>query len=359
MSTFKVAASYIGTIVGAGFASGQEILQFFGFFGLSGMLAIGLATCFFIFFGMIILELGRRLRASSHLEIIRHAAGRWLGSAVDGIVTFFLFGALAAMIAGAGAIFTEQFGLPRLWGAAGMAAAGVITVLFGIGGVISAISYVVPLLLVSILGISLGTLLAGYPELSMAWAWAQPFKAPVSFWPLSALIYASYNLVLGVAVLAPLGALAGSKNILKKGAFYGGLGLGAGALAILLAILVHYPLAAGYEIPMVYIAGTFSPLVQIGYSIVLTAEVYTTAVGSLYGFAARLAQFGVFRFKWLVVGSRGAAFGAGLLGFSNLVRVLYPLVGIAGLLMLGGLTYGYLKEKLVPAWEPDPEAGSP
>ncbi|EGD49885.1 hypothetical protein TheetDRAFT_3307 [Thermoanaerobacter ethanolicus JW 200] len=28
ISAFKVAATYIGTVVGAGFASGQEILQF-------------------------------------------------------------------------------------------------------------------------------------------------------------------------------------------------------------------------------------------------------------------------------------------------------------------------------------------
>jgi len=36
VSTFKVAATYIGTVVGAGFASGQEMLQFFAVFGLKG-----------------------------------------------------------------------------------------------------------------------------------------------------------------------------------------------------------------------------------------------------------------------------------------------------------------------------------
>ena len=33
VSTLKVAAAYIGTVVGAGFATGQEILQFFNRFG--------------------------------------------------------------------------------------------------------------------------------------------------------------------------------------------------------------------------------------------------------------------------------------------------------------------------------------
>jgi len=37
MSTFKIAATYIGTIVGAGFATGQETLQFFAPFGITGI----------------------------------------------------------------------------------------------------------------------------------------------------------------------------------------------------------------------------------------------------------------------------------------------------------------------------------
>lgn len=59
ISTFKVAATYIGTVVGAGFTSGQEMLQFFAVFGIR---------------------------------------------------------ALTAMIAGAGALINQQFGLSPLWG---------------------------------------------------------------------------------------------------------------------------------------------------------------------------------------------------------------------------------------------------
>ncbi len=44
---FKIAATYIGTIVGAGFASGQEVLQFFGVFGIKGLWGLLLATALF------------------------------------------------------------------------------------------------------------------------------------------------------------------------------------------------------------------------------------------------------------------------------------------------------------------------
>ena len=43
------------------------------------------------------------------------------------------------------------------------------------------------------------------------------------------------------------------------------------------------------EVPMIHIAkNTISPTLQAIYSIVLIAEIYTTAVSSLYGFTARV-----------------------------------------------------------------------
>jgi len=354
ISTFKVAAVYIGTIVGAGFASGQEVLQFFSFFGLPGILGLAISTVMFIFFGLIILELGRRLNADSHREVINYAGGRWLGKAIDGVITFFLFGALTAMTAGAGAIFEEQFGLPFLLGSLILVLTTMLTVLLGISGVISAISYVVPVLLVTVLGITIATFITSPLNLDTVARWADAAKAPVPSWPVSAIIYVSYNLVLGVSVLAPLGRHVENRQVLRKGALYGGIGLGLGALAINLTLLSRVPAVAGYEVPMVFIAAQFSPLIQVAYSIVLLAEIYTTAVGSLYGFAERITDQGKAAFTWLIVGTSVVAFAAGQFGFSTLVRVLYPAVGYAGLLMLAGLLYGYAKERLIaqPAFKP-------
>ncbi|MGE5588412.1 MAG: hypothetical protein ACM3ZO_09420, partial [Clostridia bacterium] len=89
VSTFGIAATYIGTVVGAGFASGQEVLQFFGHFGLGGIPAIGLSVVLFSLYGYLILELGRDLGAKSHLPVVRKAGGRVVGTAVDGVITFF------------------------------------------------------------------------------------------------------------------------------------------------------------------------------------------------------------------------------------------------------------------------------
>lgn len=348
LTTFNVAAVYIGTLVGAGFASGQEVLQFFSFFGLTGILALAAATVMFVFYGMIVLELGRRLKADSHREIMRYVGGPWLGSIVDAVITFFLFGALTAMAAGTGAVFTEQLGLSGVLGSLVMIAITLLTVLLGIQGLINAISFVVPVLLISVLGVSVATLLVTPPDFDAISRVIQPARAVVPYWPLAAVNYVSYNLVIGVPVLASLGLLAKHPGILRRGAVYGGLGLGIGALAINLALLANFPEVARYQIPMAYVVAQLSPVMRVVYIIALLTAIYSTAVGCLYGFVNRFTNHGRPAFTWWVIVTSVFAFGASQFGFTNLVRVLYPAVGYAGLLMLAGLLYGYLKERLVP-----------
>lgn len=359
LSVFIIAATYIGTVVGAGFASGQEVLQFFGYFGIKGFLGLTVAAFLLAVFGYMILELGRRLNAESHLPVIHYAGGKWVGSAIDWVITFFLFGCLVTMGAGAGAIFAEQFDLPFLWGTAVMTALASITVLLGISSVIASISFMVPLLLVAVFGVAIYTIAVDYsPLLAALRYYSEPQKAPVSFWFLTAVLYVSYNLVLAVAILAPLGSMS-SPDKLKKGAVLGGIGLGIGAAVINLAILTHAAKASAYEVPMIFVAGTVSPAVRIIYTVVLLTEVYTTAVASLYGFVARLSKQGTPRYRGITVAAGIAAFSLAQFGFSNLVGTLYPAVGFAGLLMLGSLVYRFSRKKkpereLSPIHQPGP-----
>ncbi|MCG0278726.1 MAG: hypothetical protein L5656_09395 [Thermanaeromonas sp.] len=344
-SIFKIAAAYIGTVVGAGFASGQEVLQFFGYFGLWGLAGIALATGLFIFFGYQVLNLSHHLKAHSHLPVMRHAGGPWLGKAVDGITTFFLFGALAVMAAGAGAIFLEEYCLPALLGSTLLIAVTLVTVLLGISQVITAISFVAPLLVATVLGVSLLTIFKNPASLLTNLSWSEVPRAAAPFWPLAALLYASYNLILAIGVLAPLGSLNRQKSLLP-GAALGGLGLGLGAGAITLALLATAPEVTAWEVPMLQIAGNLAPWTRTFYSVILLAEIYTTAVSSLYGFTARLAKPESKRFSRLAIMASLVALVAAQLGFSRLVATLFPLVGYGGLLLLGALAYYFLRENL-------------
>ncbi|AOV07472.1 hypothetical protein BI350_07910 [Sporosarcina ureilytica] len=70
--SFQIGGAFIGVIVGAGFASGQEILQFFSSFGLIGIAGALVATGLFAFIGMNLTQLGSRLQTNSHQSVIYH-----------------------------------------------------------------------------------------------------------------------------------------------------------------------------------------------------------------------------------------------------------------------------------------------
>lgn len=343
ISSLKIAGVYIGTVVGAGFATGQEVLQFFAAFGVGGLLGIVLSTALFILFGVIIMELGNTLRAGSHLEIVKQSGGRLFTAAMDGIITFFLFGALTSMLAGTGALFRQQFGLTGILGNAVMAVLAAMTVLTGIGGVINAISAVAPFLLASVIGISLFSIAHTPPDLTGAAVTVEAGLA--GNWLLAAVLYASYNIVGAIAVLGPLGAEATNRRALLRGGVLGGLGLGLGALMIYFAVCGNLAEIQGLEVPMIHIAGRISGTAQLLYAVVLLAEVYTTAVGSLYGFAARLTEKAPGARKTVIIAASAAAFLASLMGFSNIVKYVYPLVGYAGIALLAGLLYGKMASR--------------
>jgi uncharacterized membrane protein YkvI len=349
VSTLKVAATYIGTIVGAGFATGQEMLQFFARFGVFGLYGLILTTVLFILFGYLIMELGSRIKADSHMDIIKHAGGKFIGTIIDWIITFFLFGALTAMIAGTGALFQQQFNLSPIIGNVVMAIITALTVLTGINGVINSISIVVPFLLASVLGISIYSIFKSPPDLSQAVVGVEG-SGLITNWAIAAILYISYNTVLSIAVLGPLGLQAKNKKTILYGAVLGGLGLGIGSIMIYFAMFGNISQITKLEVPMIYIAGTIAPIIQIVYAVVLIAEVYTTAVGSLFGFVARLTENNKSRNRGrlIILITTILAFFASQFGFTTLVTYLYPMVGYGGIVLLICLIIEKWKSNKVP-----------
>lgn len=344
LSTFKIAATYIGTVVGAGFATGQEILQFFVRYGTKGLIGLALATALFIYFGAVIMSLGKKVNAESHLDVIQYSGKRLITFLTDILITFFLFGAFAAMIAGTGALLSQQFHLNEITGDMIMAVITALTVFIGFDAVINSISFVAPFLLLSVMGISIASLFNATPEISRI-VIPKTNTGLVNQWLPAAILYVSYNTVISISVLGPLGAKSKGRMMTVMGSVIGGLGLGIGSLFIFLALSTDMTNIVHLEVPMTYIAGKIHPVIQVIYSFILIAEIYTTAVGSLYGFTARINKIKGIRMNRnvIIVLVTVGAFFAGRLGFSNLVKYLYPLIGYGGLLMLISLVIVSLK----------------
>ena len=99
-----VAFIYIGTVVGAGFASGQEIWFFFSRYQAYGTWGLLLSGIIFAYLGVKAMEWGRRAEAESYRDIFKMVVGNRYAKFCDIMVTVFLFLLIGIMLAGSGAV---------------------------------------------------------------------------------------------------------------------------------------------------------------------------------------------------------------------------------------------------------------
>src|SRR5690625_1491862 len=138
--TWKIAFAFVGIIVGAGLASGQEILQYFTSFGLLGILGAILTTVLFVYIGMMLVYLGSRAQTNSHKDVIYGISGKILGTIIDYVLIFTTFGVGVVMIAGAGSNLNQQFDMPHVVGALLMTIIVLVVGMMKVNRVVAAIS---------------------------------------------------------------------------------------------------------------------------------------------------------------------------------------------------------------------------
>lgn len=331
--TLQICATYIGTVIGAGFASGQEIVQFFTMFGSKGLIGIILTGLLFCWLGVKILLISNRIGAQSYQDLIYHICGYPLGSAFNVFVAFFLLGGLCVMLAGTGSICAFYLDVPYNLGVLTTVLLSVVIVLFGIRGIMAINSLVVPLLISITCVVSISSL--AYHGIS-----ASLLQIPASssaftpYWLLSPFLYVAYNITLALTLLAPMGGSIKDPRILTWGGCLGGAGLGLTSLLLVVVTLTHYPATTLEEIPMLFITQAQGLHTTAPYVIVLWAEMLTTAIAGLYGFAQAAQHWTGIPFPYVVLGTVITAVIGSQWGFSHLIGVLYPLFGYFSLLFV-------------------------
>lgn len=331
IDTARVAATYTGTIIGAGFASGQEIVQFFVSYGQLGLAGIFLASCLFAWLGGELLHLGHRLRATAYHQAIYHLCGYRLGVLLDLSTAGFLFATLAIMLAGGATVLYEYFGLPYNFGLACAGLIVILVVLCGVKGIANANLVVTPILVVSIISISAYSLYHHNFNLTMLEVSSEAMIPPSPHWLLSSLLYASYNLMISSTVMVPLGGSVPDRQTRFLGGMLGGCLLGFLAVFLAVVIMIHYPGIMIYDVPLLYLANIQYPLSGMFYALTLLAAMFTTAIAGLFGCTGKVQA--VARVKPAIAVSviTIAALICGQFGFANLIRLLFPIFGYATL----------------------------
>ena len=336
----RIAAAYAGTVVGSGFASGQELLQFFVAYGPVGLLSMFLAGLLFALAGSTVLDLGYRLRATGYHQVLHYVCGRRLGVLLDGCTAFFLVGGLCVMLSGTGAVCRDYFGLSHGVGAAVMALAASACVLGGVKGISNVNLLVMPLLIGATAAVCFSSLAQHSGQYAMLLAFpAEVHLQPAGHWLTACFLYVSYNIILGATLLAPLGRRTPDAIARRLGGVLGGVLLAALGLMIITVIILHHPAIMDYEVPMLYVSHIQDGMYYAGYAAMLLKAMFSTSMASLYGCTAKLQTvtrlpFGGCLALVAALGILGSQFG-----FASLVAVLYPLFGYAALPFTGAILW--------------------
>lgn len=331
---FQVACTYVGTVVGAGFASGQEIFHFFGRFGLWGYVGIAVSVFLFAWLGYQMMYLGHRLQAQSFRDVSRYLFGPWLGDALNAIMMLMLFGVTVAMLAGAGELFWERMRLPVDIGIAVTVVVTFVTLLFGINGILKANSVIVPVMISFVLFAFLRTLMLPQSIYNSYHA-AMFIQTPhLVLAGISAVIYGALNVGLAAGVLIPLGAGMNDVAILRTGARWGAAALGFMLVAVTFTLFVHYPRAISFAVPMGYVATTLGSTMQWLFVAVLWGEIYSTLVGNVYAMTTQIPNSSKLVSALFAVLILAVGFLFSQVGFTALIAYGYTAFGYVSILIL-------------------------
>ena len=323
---FAITLLIIGALIGAGFASGQEIYSFFYSYGYVGLIGI-VVTC-----SLISLVIYKTLKIICENDIdnyneflkvfIRNSKITRLINVVLNIlllVTFYI------MIAGFGAYFEQELGINSIIGSAILAILSAIVFFTNVKGVLKVSEFLVPLLLIFIILIGFQNLLTIDINTDIL--------TTRKGWLLSSIVYCSYNIILLIPILISI------KNQITKQRNIKYISMLCGILMITMSILIYMLLikcdieVQTLEMPVVYVITNFFPKYKIIYAFIILASIFTTAISLGIGFLQNMCknrssypQFVVFMCITSLLISK--------IGFSKLVNLLYPLFGYIGIMQI-------------------------
>lgn len=319
-----IGAVYIGGIMGAGFATGQELVRYFVRFGIWGLWGIILCGALFAIVGYKVLAFMHTRELTGYREFLTCVMGRKAGKAAEAVSFCFIIALYSSMLAATGSLAESWLGLNRLWGIFLLLALCSLLVLGGAKSLGIFNLLLCPLLMGGSIYMGLRLYFGGIQTFAV-------FKGLGDNVFGSVLIYVSYNIISGVSLLCALSGQIRSIRDVVSGAVLGGVGLAVAGLALALPLYGYYDIIKGVELPVFTLIKQSGGVMTLCYALLLFAAVLTTAAGCCYSAVDNLMpQSGRERLIYVILVGF-AAFLLSLMGFSNIVGRLYYIFGIIGL----------------------------
>lgn len=349
LDTFKYAGATIALLIGSGFATGQEIIQYFVAHGHKG---IYVAIILFILLSFVVYELttaGFRNRFDEGNDIFYYYGGKYLGAFYDYFATFVLFLSFIVLVAGAGATGNQHLNLPVWVGSVSLGVVAVLAGLLGIKKIIDIIGKIGPLVVVIVIALGLTSIIKNYGELSHITENLHKYQLLKASdnWFLGALSYVGFNMIWLMAFVSQMGKEAKSVKELKYSSVLGAFLFSLGIVILYLGLLSVLPKIQGSQIPNLAMATLVSPVFATVFSVLIFIEIFNTSVPLLWSVVTRFSDEGEKKYYiWMVVlGIAGTILGM-MVRFDKLVNIVYSINGYVGFTLLLVMIYKFIKVRV-------------
>ena len=338
-----IAFAFIGVLVGAGFASGQETMQYFIAFGTQGIWGAALSSALMLIAGVSILQLGSYFQANEHMEVLGSVSSKVMSWILDIATITTLFSIGFVMYAGAGANLNQQFGWPVWIGATLMLALVLVIGMMDVDKVTAAVGAVTPLLLFFVIFGCIWTLCTSDLDWSNLNAQAQEVSTTLPNWWISSLNYTGLNAICVASMALVIGGNYLDTRAAGLGGFLGGMGYLVMLLLLSCGLLAAVGSIAGDAMPMLTLITNIHPVLGFIMSLVIFGMIFATALGMFFALGKRLARGRQERFRPIFITTCLIGFALSFVGFKTLVSVVYPILGYLGILLVAVLAAAWLR----------------
>jgi uncharacterized membrane protein YkvI len=335
--SWKKILNYVGAIlafcIGAGFATGQEVNQFFVSYGYYGFAGIIITLILYLYMCSSFMYVGKTTPLKKVNDIFNYYCGNVIGRFFEWYSILLLFLIFIVMLSGSGAVFEEHYGLPNYVGSLLLALLSLFTVIIGFKKLVTIIGIIGPIIVVGCLTVSIMAIFSNTEGISTAnefIATAHLTTASGSWW-LSGILYASFMSILLAAFVSAMGASSSSKKEALTGGALGGIVFALAAGIVALALFANISTISDKSIPLLFLANELVPVIGSIYALLLLAGIYTTAAPILWSVCIRFTEDHSKKMYVVAILVTTGAFIASFTPFGTLVNIIYPSSGWLGI----------------------------
>lgn len=368
-TSIMTAGAFISYNVGAGFASGNELLQFYGSWNLKGIIAAIISgTITTVIACMLLFWLGKVSEAQTSSESYRWIAGPVGGKFFRLFTDILVLGCFMMMFSGAGNLLNEQFHIPS---EAGILLLGILTLVVVLGGLKSVetvLGYAGMAILIYIAIFALYTIFGNKSDPANVTLIPDLVKQG-KIWQANLFNLYPFSLIPDLKDMnSPIleGMLYSTECVISGFPFYITLGkrskttkeaLASGVIAALLYyicivfviiiltfnmdVLINPATQQMYVFPAVAAVNRLWPAGSWTYSILIFTGIFSSTIGYLWVLSERVfpKQEETKKNKvFIVIMTLLGVLLAKRISFSMIINSLFPLAGVAGIGVLIGCT---------------------